>query len=119
MKICYIANPNSIHNQRWLNYFLQRGHEVHLISFYTRSHEKPDNRIHLHPLTRRPGGIFRFPVYFIWILQVRRLVKQIKPDILHSQYITENSYLGVASGFHPLILSAWGSDILITSKNKS
>jgi len=40
-------------------------------------------------------------------------VKKIKPDILDAHYVTVNGYLAVASGFHPLVLSVWGSDILI------
>ena len=32
MKICYLANAASIHTVRWVKYFTDRGHEVHLIS---------------------------------------------------------------------------------------
>jgi glycosyltransferase involved in cell wall biosynthesis len=44
------------------------------------------------------------------------MVNKIKPDILHSHYITTYGYLAAISGFHPFILSAWGSDILIDPK---
>jgi dTDP-4-amino-4,6-dideoxygalactose transaminase len=32
VKICYFANAASIHAVRWVKYFADRGHEVHLIS---------------------------------------------------------------------------------------
>ena len=33
MRICYIGSVKSMHMQRWVDYFAQRGHEVHVISF--------------------------------------------------------------------------------------
>jgi glycosyltransferase involved in cell wall biosynthesis len=41
------------------------------------------------------------------------MVTRIKPDIVNAHYIGVPGYLAVASGFHPLVLTAWGSDILI------
>jgi len=32
--------------------------------------------------------------------------KKIKPDILHAHYIGIPAYLGIASRFHPLVLTA-------------
>ena len=32
MKICYLASPDSIHTQRWLDYFVRAGHEVSLLN---------------------------------------------------------------------------------------
>ena len=61
------------------------------------------------PVTRYLNGL-------LWLVQIRRLVSRIKPDILDAHGITVNGYLGVASGFHPLVLTAWGSDILIDAK---
>ncbi len=33
MKICYFADAQSIHTQRWVKHFAERGHEVRLISY--------------------------------------------------------------------------------------
>ena len=32
LKICYLADWKSIHTQRWLKYFVNNGHDIHLIS---------------------------------------------------------------------------------------
>ena len=32
MKICYLADINSYHTKKWCEYFVPRGHDVHLIS---------------------------------------------------------------------------------------
>jgi glycosyltransferase involved in cell wall biosynthesis len=47
------------------------------------------------------------------ILDTRRLVREIKPDILHALYISHYGVYAALSGFHPLIITVLGSDILI------
>ena len=120
--ICYIADAISIHAKRWLNYFACRGHEVHLISrSFDGGFEGFDKRIQMHSLIKvvplpQASNISIYFSCVAWILQVRIIIKRIKPDILDAHFIGVPGYLGVASGFHPLILTAWGSDILITPR---
>jgi glycosyltransferase involved in cell wall biosynthesis len=48
-----------------------------------------------------------------WIYEIKRMVRTIKPDILNAHYLTGTGYLGVLANYHPLILTPWGSDILL------
>ncbi len=32
MKLCFVADLNSIHSQRWIRYFCQKGHQVYVLS---------------------------------------------------------------------------------------
>jgi len=118
MRICFIALGSAIHARRWINYFAEKGHDVHFITFqpvidgYSKS-VKIYNLIRIFP---NLWSITRFICGIIWPFQVPLLLRKIKPDILNAQYITINGYLAVASGFHPLILTAYGSDILIQPK---
>lgn len=117
MKICYLADAGSIHTQRWVKYFVDNGHEVHLISFssfggYNIENVKLHLRKRLHPQIR----FVSFPAnLFFEGIQVRKLIKEIKPDIVHVHYIAGYGVLGL-SGFHPLVATGWGSDILIAPK---
>ena len=114
MKICYIAEGASIHTQRWLNYFAANGHEVHLIYWQTRPGYHENVRIHL--LKRFAPKIWPVTRYFSflrWIFQIRKLIKEIKPDILDAHFVIDNGLLAACSGFHPFIVTAWGSDVLI------
>jgi len=115
MKICYIASP-SVHIKRWVKYFAENGHEVHLVT----SGEPSGvgiNGATLHFL-KRFGPRRRVVNYLInsvpMLLQFKRLVKSINPDIIHAHYITEIALLGAASGFHPFAVTPWGSDVLIS-----
>jgi len=114
MKICYIADASSVHTQRWVNYFADRGDETHLIS--SRDGEGYVSSVHFHRLTTLQPQLpvlSKYLDFLVQMIQVRKLVRMIQPDILHAHHIAVNGYLGVVSGFHPLIFTAWGSDILI------
>ncbi len=107
MKLCYIAPAENIHTYRWLQAFVARGHEVHLVTLPNETGNIPG--VHLHPL---PAGQpkLRFP---IWTLTLRRILHQLQPDILHAHYLTRYGWLAAATGFHPLVLTAWGTDAYI------
>ena len=117
MKICYLADAGSIHTQRWIKYFADNGHEVHLISFRSLGDcNIKDVKLHLLKRLRPQIRFVSFPInLFFEVIQVRELIKKIKPDIVHVHYIARYGVLGL-SGFHPLVATGWGSDILIAPK---
>ena len=118
MKICFIADAASIHTQKWVNYFARKGHEVHLIS--SSPGEGYIDGVQLYqltvPLSQNSWVALRSINVLTRIIKVRRLVNRIKPDIINAHFITTNGFLGATSGFHPLVLTAWGSDILLLPK---
>jgi glycosyltransferase involved in cell wall biosynthesis len=123
LRLCFIADATSIHTKRWVNYFAGRGHEVHLISSrFTEGYEGFDSRIQMHQLVSFFPKLWRVSGYLsgiAWLFQVRAMIIRIKPDIVNAHYIGVPAYLAVVSGFHPLVLTAWGSDILIDAKRNS
>jgi glycosyltransferase involved in cell wall biosynthesis len=52
-------------------------------------------------------------------IKVRRLIKEIKPDVLHVHYAVGYGLLGALSGFHPIVLSVWGSDVLVAPEQSA
>lgn len=113
MRLCIIANPNSIHTQRWVRYFAQRGHDVHLVGPNPLETTLPEG-IAFHDLTRVTNRRkFRF---VLWSYTLRRLLRTIQPDVLHAHQVTGAGWLGAATGFHPFLVTSWGSDLLISAK---
>ncbi|MFM2017263.1 MAG: hypothetical protein RL007_919 [Bacteroidota bacterium] len=111
MKICYLADGGSIHTKRWCNHFAGLGHEVHLITF-----NKSDIAgIQIHFIDAGSlstgGGNWRV---LLQTRKVKKILAQIKPDILHAQYATSYGTVGALSGFHPYVITALGSDVLIS-----
>ena len=44
---------------------------------------------------------------------LRRVVREIAPDVLHAHYVVEHGFYGLVAGFHPYVVTAWGSDVLV------
>ena len=112
MRICYLAAADSIHSYRWINFFAAHGHEVQWISL-TLTMEAAR---HLHPLeitspAFKPGRVVRA------VTEVRRLLRTAPPDILHAHYAGTYGVVAALSGFHPFVLTAWGSDVLMTGRS--
>jgi len=120
MRICFLAGPGSIHTRRWVSWFAQKGHDVHIVfpeSIFSPYSIKVDGTS-LHPFRTMPmvsskSHLFLQPLDH-W--RVRHIIRRIKPDILHAHYLIDYGFRAACSGFHPLVLTAWGSDVLIAPK---
>jgi len=123
MKICYLADAQSPHTQKWVTYFASKGYTVHLISFrvakikdVTVHHIKP-------PFMKEVNNLLyvnRNPIekigYLFCINKVRKLIETIKPDVVHAFLASSYGLMGSMSRFHPFILSTLGSEITILPK---
>jgi L-malate glycosyltransferase len=112
VKIVLIADGRSIHTQRWAEYFADRGHEVHLITY------DPMKRI-LHGVTEHVISSYWKNLYLSFIprhIAIKRLVKTIRPDIIHAHFIAKYGFHLPDLQFRPTVVSAWGDDVLILPK---
>jgi len=50
----------------------------------------------------------------ILVNQLRRILRSIEPHLIHAHYASTYGFWSALTMFHPFILTAWGSDILIT-----
>ena len=113
MIICIIGNPNSIHVHRWVKHFKSEGDIIHLIGEHTPIAPIPEGII-FHDLTIKIN--IRKLRYLVWALHVRQILEKIKPDILHAHSVVSAGWLGAAAGFHPFLITAHGSDLLLLEK---
>lgn len=108
MRICYVVHSQSHFAAPYIDYFARRGHEIHLISF---TRDPLPNAVNHHPLPRDCDPTTSALHYVRAIPQVRRMVRAIAPDLVHAHFLTSNGLVATASGFHPLVVSARGSDV--------
>src|SRR4030066_840547 len=110
MKICFLAGADSIHSKKWIEYFSEKGeNDIHWISLKQSIFGELKN-IKFYLLKKFP---IKYLGLLLNILPVRKLIRKINPDILHAHYAGVNGVLAALSGFHPFVLTAWGSGILI------
>jgi glycosyltransferase involved in cell wall biosynthesis len=118
MRLCYLADPASTHTQRWVRHFADAGYEVHLIHWGPPPARPPSWPGVIHhdlivPPTPAVPGV-RWAAHFVGRARVlRALLREIRPDLLHAHYISGPGWLAAQAGFHPLVMTAWGSDILL------
>lgn len=106
LRICCIGDIRSVHIQRWVNFLVNRGHEVHLID----DHPYKYKNLKFYYLKNYTG--IRIIDYLIRLIRAPRIVRKIKPDVLHCQQVTYHGFLGALSSVHPFIITPLGSDIL-------
>jgi glycosyltransferase involved in cell wall biosynthesis len=110
MRLCYIGDPNCPHVRRWLRYFVRQGHEVYLIGERAMRYTPPPG-VTFYDLAGQVN--VRKLRYLAWGLAVRWLVRRLRPDILHAHQVASAGWLGAAAGWHPLVVTAFGSDLLL------
>ena len=112
LTLAFIADPNSIHTRRWVGFFVERGHRVHLIVPNTVVVEPGlDPRIGVHIYRAWPRTHIRGLGSAITALGLRRLMRRIRPDVLHAHYLSWYGWSAWLSGFHPYVVTVWGSDV--------
>lgn len=111
MRICYFADGESIHVIRWCKHFTSLGHDVHLISFKNVSIDNVTTHYISSGNIAVSGGNWKVVFKF---REVKALLKKIKPDIFHSHYATSYGITGALCGFHPYVITALGTDVLIS-----
>ncbi len=105
LKIAMLAPGSSVHTLRWANAFAARGHTVHLV---TQHQPLPgvDTAVKIHHLPHWSGlG------YLLNGPRLKRLLNEIRPDVVNAHYASGYGTLARSVGKVPLVLNVWGSDV--------
>ncbi len=106
MRLVYLADAPYVHTRRWVEHFARAGWETHVISF--RKAELEGARVH-HVDGLEGLGRLR---YLLNARRVRRIVRELRPDLLHALHLTSYGFLAGLCNVRPTIVSVWGTDIL-------
>jgi glycosyltransferase involved in cell wall biosynthesis len=110
MRLLFLSDARSFHTKRWVDYFVNRGYESYLFSL-EKSQGTKACEIFVPPKTERS-----FLKYILALPRVKKVIKEIEPDLVNAHFVPNYGLLGALSGRRPLVVSAWGSDVLISSK---
>ncbi|MDX5407745.1 MAG: glycosyltransferase [Chromatiaceae bacterium] len=105
MKVVLLSGASSIHTIRWANGLAESGVNVHLISQHPLL-EPVDSRVTVHLLPFR-GNLG----YFLMVPAVKKLLNEIKPDLVNAHYASGYATTARLANYHPWLLSVWGSDV--------
>lgn len=118
-KILLLADVNSSHTRKWAEGLAAHGFEIAIFSFRPCEGDwlqrNPGIRFYTGPgisgNTFHEGAVKK-TAYLKMLPALKRSIKEFVPDILHAHYASSYGLLGRLSGFHPYIISCWGSDVM-------
>jgi len=122
MKIIYFSKSYTPHDYRFLSSLSQTEHEVYYLKLEANPRQTEDRPIpeNIQQLLWA-GGQHEFQ----WrdlprlTIDLNRLIKQIKPDLVHAGPIQNCAFITALSGFHPFLAMSWGYDLLMDADKSS
>ncbi len=116
MKILILSDPSSIHTKRWVSYLSEKGIEIFLFGinqsddgFYS---QYKNLQVYASDYTSNLGRLSLKKLKYLNVLNIlKKKIKEFMPDIIHAHYASSYGLLGALTGFHPYIISVWGSDV--------
>ena len=107
MRILLLGDIRPVHLKRWRDFFRGKGHDVLVVSLEEDS--TYDDYVCIS--SKVPVQLMK---YYLKKNVVRKIISRFKPDIVNAHFAPSYGVLGVATGFHPLVATLWGSDILVS-----
>ncbi len=122
MRILYFTRDYTPHDHRFLAALAQTGEQVYSLRLERRGAQREDRPV--------PEGIEQV----LWkggraparaqdgpglVQDLKRVVRQVKPDVIHAGSIQTAAFLTALAGFRPLVSMSWGSDLLKDSQRNT
>ncbi|MCD6019418.1 MAG: hypothetical protein K0S53_2539 [Bacteroidetes bacterium] len=117
MRILLLSNTNSEHTEKWALGLAAKGVEVGLFSFNKASYPwhqgkknisllfEPAEKMNAESISGKLG-------YLKFVDALKKTISEFKPDVVHAHYATSYGLIGALTGFHPYVVSAWGTDVM-------
>jgi len=107
-----IGEAKITHTQRWIAHFQNSGWTVRALSF----DPIPDG---IECESLGPTVLPRAIHILLSASRVRTIIESFRPDIVSALFIPDYGWLATLAGAKPLIVSAWGSDVLIAPQKSA
>ncbi|MBC8316177.1 MAG: glycosyltransferase [Bacteroidales bacterium] len=117
MRVLLLSDVNSTHTQKWAVSLKNAGVVSGLFSItepkvpWCQDHGIPLFLSRWQQWNTLLPAVFTKTLYLMRLPSLRRAIKDFRPDIIHAHYASSYGFLGALSGFHPFVLSVWGTDI--------
>ncbi|HYJ32171.1 MAG TPA: glycosyltransferase family 4 protein [Candidatus Binatia bacterium] len=109
MRILLLAHAPVVHTQRWASALAARGHEVRLLTAKAAPGAAFPGAVVGAPL---PIGALRYASAKGAVL---REARAFRPDVAVAHFLPNYGFLAALAGLRPLLLVAWGSDLLVNA----
>ncbi len=115
MKILYFSKEYSPHDHRFLSAIRNGGHAAFHVRLEANLRQTEDRPVPEGvQIVHWAGGRakFRWQDLPKYVLSLQRVIKQIKPDLIHAGPIQTCAFIAVLTGFRPILTMSWGFDLM-------
>ena len=115
MRILYFSKDYCPHDHRFLAALAESEHQVFFLRLERGPRQTEDRPVPsgIEQISwsggLRPARLTDGPRL---LLELRRILKRIQPDVVHAGPIQSCALLAAFSGFHPLLVMSWGFDLM-------
>lgn len=106
LRLCFVGPAASVTTRRWVEWFAARGHDTTVIT--VEPAEAPTFRqidVSAPSVPRKLGRLLS-------AARLARVVRRLKPDVVHVHYAKGLAWGLLLAGYHPYVVFPWGSDVL-------
>ena len=122
MRILYFSNDYCLHDHRFLSAIRAGGHEAFYLRLENNLRQTEDRPVPEGvQIVQWAGGKgkFRWLELPNYVLSLRRVIKQIQPDLIHAGPIQTCAFISVLTRFRPILTMSWGFDLMeVVHKNR-
>jgi glycosyltransferase involved in cell wall biosynthesis len=114
-RILYFSNDYCPHDHRFLSAIRDGGHEAFHVRLESNPRQTEDRPVPEGvEIVQWAGGKskFRWTDLPGYVLSLRRVIKGIKPDLIHAGPIQTCAFIAVLTGFRPILTMSWGFDLM-------
>ena len=118
-RVLYFSRNFSTHDIRFLTSLAETEYDVYFLRL---ENQKSNLRVDVLPSIIKVLPPLNKNQEFTFLnipgnaIELRNIIKQITPDIIHAGPIQSCGFLAALAGFSPLVTMSWGSDILVDSE---
>lgn len=116
MRILYFSKNYTPHDYRFLSSLSKTEHEVYYLRLEANKRQTEDRPVPeniQHILWAGGKSEFRWRDIPGLTFDLRRLTRELKPDLIHAGPIQNCAFLAVVSGFRPILAMSWGYDLVM------
>ncbi len=116
MKIIYFSKSYTPHDYRFLSSLSRTDHEGYYLKLEANKRQTEDRPVpeNIQQILWAGGGReFRWRDVPRLTSDLRRVMKKIKPDLIHAGPIQNCAFIAALSGFRPILAMSWGYDLVM------
>lgn len=115
MRILYFTRDYTTHDHRFLSALAKTDHKAYYLRLERRGHQLEDRPLppEIEQVPWRGGcAEARLRDGIGLVADLKRVIRQVKPDLIQAGPLQRSAFLVALVGFHPLVSMSWGYDLL-------